>query len=225
MSKFFIFIVLFFASQNIQAWECVEVVDEMTGEPSGEKYVGAYSENKLTGYVTSRIQTAERKDTTKAALRYILKSPKIEVPGDFDPKVYYENSVYLITQYGDEGFKIAWSDKSEFFGETYYQHVRVKFDNERARHFILSLLPNNEGGWLYPRGFTGFSEDEFKKGLTEHEGVWVEVTPVGMTKAQIAKFSLVGFNEAFAECGGSLKPEKEKREGGAPEVDKSGVLF
>ncbi len=223
--KYLVLSFLLFCGGNLHAWECVEVIDEMTGEFSGEKYVGTYSENELTGYVTSRIREAERKDTGKAALRYILKSPKIEVMGDFDPKVYYENSVYLITQYGDKGFKIAWSDKSEFWGETYYQHVRVKFDKEKARNFILSLLPSNQGGWLYPRGFTGFSEDDFKKGLTVHERVWIEVTPVGMSKAQIAKFSLVGFNEAFAKCGGSLKPKKERQGGNAPEVDKSGVLF
>ena len=210
--------------ERAEAWECVEEIDEMTGELSGEKYVGTYSENELSGYVTSRLQTAERRGTTKAALRYILKSPKIEVPGGFDPKVYYENSVYLITQYGDEGFQVAWSDKSEFFGEVYYQHVRVKFDDETARPFILSLLPGNAGGWLYPRGFGGFSEDEFKKGLTVHKKIWVEVTPVGMNKAQIAKFSLAGFNEAFAKCGGSLKPIRERRKN-EPKTKNSGALY
>ena len=174
------------------------------------KYVGTYSENVLTGYTTSRLQNADVKSTTKVFLRYILKSPKIEVVAGPDPKVYYENSVYLITQDDDEGFKVAWDEKSGLFDQ-YYQKIRVKFDGKPPQKFKMLLLDDDVGGWIFPSGFTA-SEDAFKKDLTIHKNIWVEVTPVGMRKPQIAKFSLAGFNEAFAACGGSLKPVNEKKD-------------
>ena len=154
------------------------------------------------------LQNADVKSTTKVALRWILKSSKIEVVAGPDPKVYYENSVYLITQDGDEGFKVAWDEKGGLFDQ-YYQKIRVKFDDKPPEKFKMFLLDDNAGGWIFPAGFTA-SEDAFKSNLAMHKSIWVEFTPVGMRKPQIAKFSLSGFNEVFTSCGGSLKPVREK---------------